>query len=101
MSIGTTGTITLNGGSNFFVDTTGTVTGLDNILSTGLVGNLLLEMAFQTPTASEIQNSDSGTTGDDTTDQKKKKSIVPQEDQGSQGGGTIETDDSPASVCRG
>lgn len=100
VTIGTQGTITLNGGSNFFVYTTGTVTGLENILSTGLVGNLLELVNFQIPTASEIQTSNSGTT-DDTTDQKKKKNSILSGDQSGDSGGTVETDDDPSGVCRG
>ncbi|MGH8399549.1 MAG: beta strand repeat-containing protein, partial [Gammaproteobacteria bacterium] len=73
VTIGSKGTITLKGGSNFLINTEGNVTGLENILTTGLVGNLLELVNFQIPTANEIQNS--GSTTDDTSDEKKKKDV--------------------------
>ncbi|HET7650999.1 MAG TPA: hypothetical protein VFL15_09915, partial [Gammaproteobacteria bacterium] len=101
VSIGKTGTITLSGNSNFLVDTTGTVTGLNNILSSGLVSNLLELANFQVPTAGEIQNTGTTSGDDPLNDHKKKQTTVTGIDDNNGNGGTIETDDSPASVCRG
>lgn len=92
VTIGTQGTITLNNGSNFLVFTTGSVTGLDKILTTGLVGNLLELVNFQIPTASEIQNTSS-------TDQKKNVNTGGEENGDS--GGTIEQDNDTSGVCHG
>ncbi|HET7921263.1 MAG TPA: filamentous hemagglutinin N-terminal domain-containing protein [Gammaproteobacteria bacterium] len=94
VTIGTQGTITLSGGSNFLVDTTGTVTGLENVLSTGLVVDLRAQV-FQIPTASEINTSN-------TTDEDKDKNPFIEAEAGEgDGGGDIAHDDSAASVCHG
>ncbi|MGH8372831.1 MAG: filamentous hemagglutinin N-terminal domain-containing protein [Gammaproteobacteria bacterium] len=98
VTIGNQGTITLNGGSNFLVFTAGNVTGLDKILTTGLVGNLLELVNFQVPTASEIQNTNN--TSDDT-DQKKKKNTNTGGTENGDSGGTVAQDDDTSGVCHG
>ncbi|HET7395668.1 MAG TPA: hypothetical protein VFK12_04455, partial [Gammaproteobacteria bacterium] len=99
MTIGSQGKITLGGGSNFLVETAGNVTGLENILTTGLVGNLFELVNFQVPTASEIQNT-SGTS-DGNSDQKKKKTTNTGDNESGGGGGSVEQDDDTSGVCRG
>ncbi|MGD8827465.1 MAG: hypothetical protein PVG21_02115, partial [Gammaproteobacteria bacterium] len=81
IDLGADGTIDL-GSTNFIVGTTGTVTGLDKIVSTGLVSDLasLLGGGFKQPTINEIDPGagtvDNGTSldtsGDDDDDNKKK-----------------------------
>ncbi|HEX5339328.1 MAG TPA: hypothetical protein VFX47_00425 [Gammaproteobacteria bacterium] len=104
VDIGANGTIVLPDGTNFLVLTTGTVTGLENISSTGLVKNLLGTLTY-TPTTGDIDPSASSTSSNTTSsDDDKKKKESDTEDTGTQQSSdttAVTHDDSPASVCHG
>jgi hypothetical protein len=100
--IGDNGPFTLAGGTNLLFDTTGTITGLGKITSTGLVGSLETVAAAagddNVVTAGEIDPSTTTTSLGDQTD--KKHLGNGQNDANGEGpGGTISQDTGNSSVC--
>ncbi|MGE5624599.1 MAG: filamentous hemagglutinin N-terminal domain-containing protein [Bacillota bacterium] len=100
-TLGQNGTIDI-GSNNLIVDTSGNVTGLENVISTGIVASLssLLGPPVPPPTAGEIDptstNNNNTAGGND-----KKRQGEGGEDTGAGGvpGGTITQDIGNASVC--
>jgi filamentous hemagglutinin len=100
--IGANGPFTLAGGTNLLFDTTGSITGLDKITSTGLVGSLETIAAAASDnnivTAGEIDPSTTSTSLGDQTD-KKRLGSGQNDPNGEGAGGTISQDSGTSSVC--
>lgn len=98
VDLGTNGPFTLAPGTNLIIDTSGVVTGLSTVTSTGLVTTLdalFSSISFQPPTAGEIDP----TSGSNSDAQQKKQELIEFIEGGGQGGGTITQDTGTASVC--
>jgi hypothetical protein len=103
VTIGTDGPFILAGGTNLLFDTTGTITGLGNLTSTGLVGSLETVAASagnnDVVTAGEIDPSTTTTTLGDQTDKKHLGHGGFGLGNGEGRNGNISTDTGDSSVC--
>ena len=103
VTIGNGGAFTLAGGTNLLFDTTGTITGLSNLISTGLVGSLVTVAAAagnnDVVTAGEIDPSTTTTSLGDQTDKKHLGHNGQGFGNGEGQNGIIGTDTDTSSVC--
>jgi hypothetical protein len=98
VDLGTKGAFVLAPGTNLIIDTSGVVTGLSTVTSTGLVTTmdaLFSNISFPPPTAGEIDP----TSGGNSDSQQKKQELIEFIESGGQGGGTVTQDTGTASVC--
>ena len=98
VDIGANGTFDLTGGTNLLIYTTGNVTGLDNVTTTGIVAQLITQAATPPPTAGEIDPNSGGTGTTAIIKKKNGQSIAVNVDTGDKGG-TISQDTGTTSVC--
>ena len=98
VTIGGNGAFTLSGGTNLLIYSTGNVTGLDNVTSTGIVAQLITQAATPPPTAGEIDPNSGGTGTTLTIKKKNGGSFDVNADTGNKGG-TVSQDTGTTSVC--
>ncbi len=98
VTIGANGAFNLGGGTNLLIYSTGNVTGLDNVTSTGIVAQLITQAATPPPTAGEIDPNSGGTGTTVIIKKKNGETIDVNADTGNKGG-TISQDTGTTSVC--